>query len=136
MYVESSPVLCTHLKPICPRDGRIMKYQPAESPGNFGFESSYHCGSHGCSVRYNARDGYFILNGAAKHTYVVQEPGANTLQCPIHNKWLHRSKDRNAAGANIWRCGVKGCNFVHDFASNAHGETAELTNAGKINSAL
>jgi hypothetical protein len=127
MYIAPTPALCTHLKPICPRDGHVMRYQWAESAANPSFEPSYHCGLQGCSVRYNGRDGYFILHGLRNHTYAIQEPAANTLRCPIHNHWLHRTLDRSAAtGARLWRCGVKDCSFLHEFSVTVYRSNLTL----------
>jgi len=79
MTIASADVLSRHLKPLCPRDNHVMKYESDHSRANTGDQSSYHCGYVGCSVRYNSDRGYYMLMGMPGHTYAVDEPGVNTL---------------------------------------------------------
>jgi hypothetical protein len=61
MVISSENVLNRHLKPLCSRDNRVMKYESCGSRANTGNKASYHCGSVGCSVRYNSTGGYYML---------------------------------------------------------------------------
>jgi hypothetical protein len=90
--ISSENVLSRQLKPLCSRDNQAMKYESGGSRANTGHEASYHCGSVGCSVRYNSTDGYYMLIGMPGHAYAVDEPGVNTVKCPIHGRWLYRQK--------------------------------------------
>jgi hypothetical protein len=55
---SSVAVLSSQLKPLCSRDNHVMKYESGRSRANIRNQASYHCGSGGCSVRYNSTDGY------------------------------------------------------------------------------
>ena len=63
MMNSSINILSGHLKPLCSRDNHVMKYELGGSRANTGHLASYHCGSVGCSVRYNSTDGYYMLIG-------------------------------------------------------------------------
>jgi len=114
MTIASAIALNDRLKPLCSRDNQVMKYESAGSRANTGFQSSYHCGSGGCSVRYNSLDGYYTLMGMPGQTYTIEEPGVNTLQCPIHGRWLYRQKNVDADRGARWGCGIQGCNYGYD----------------------
>jgi len=110
MTSASAVVLNSHLKPLCPRENHVMKLESRGSRANIGYLASYHCGSGGCSVRYNSFDGYYTLMGIAGHTYTVDEPGVNTVTCPRHGYWLYRVNIKAEAGVR-WGCGVQGCDY-------------------------
>ena len=114
MTIASADVLSGHLKPLCPRDNHVMKYEPGGSRANTGNQSSYHCGYVGCSVRYNSDRGYYMLMGMPGHTYAVDEPGVNTLKCPIHNHWLYQRENIDAKPGARWCCGVEDCDYRYD----------------------
>jgi hypothetical protein len=119
MMISSENVLNRHLKPFCSRDNHVMKYEVGGSRANFGNLASYHCGSIGCSVRYNSTDGYFVLIGIPGQTYAVDEPGVNTVKCPIHGSWLYRRENIDAEPRVRWFCSVKGCKF--GYTANSKG---------------
>jgi hypothetical protein len=106
-------VLSRQLKPLCPRDNQVMKYESGGSRANTGYLASYHCGSIGCSVRYNSTDGYYMLFGVPGHEYAVDEPGVNTVKCPIHGGWLYRRQNKNGEPRVRWFCGIEGCHYDH-----------------------
>src|SRR5260370_11972342 len=89
MMNSSVDVLSSQLKPLCSRDNHLMKYESGRSRANTGNQASYHCGSGGCSVRYNSTDGYYMLFGMPNHTYSFEDPGINTVSCSKHNHWLY-----------------------------------------------
>jgi hypothetical protein len=120
MTIASVDVLSGHLKPLCPRDNHVMKYESGRSRANTGDRHSYHCGYAGCSVRYNSSDGYYMLMGMPGHTYAVNEPGVNTVKCPNHNHWLYRRKNIDAEPGVHWSCGVEGCDYGYD--ANTKGD--------------
>jgi hypothetical protein len=111
MTTTSADVLSRYLKPLCPRDNHVMKYESGSSRANTGDRASYRCGYTGCSVRYNSTDGYFTLLGMPGHTYTVDEPGVNTVKCPRHNQWLYRRENIDAEPGVRWCCGVEGCDY-------------------------
>ena len=82
MRIASVGTLSSHLRALCSRDNHVMKYESTGSRANSGDEASYHCGSVGCSARYNPTNGYFMLIGMPGHANAVDEPGVNTLTCP------------------------------------------------------
>jgi len=102
MMISSENVLNRQLKPLCSRDNQVMKYESGGSRANTGHPPSYHCGSVGCSVRYNSTDGYYMLIGMPGHAYAVDEPGVNTVKCPIHGRWLYRQKNIDAEPRVRW----------------------------------
>ena len=108
---SSINILSGHLKPLCSRDNHVMKYEPGGPRANTGHLASYHCGSVGCSVRYNSTDGYYMLIGMPGHAYAVGEPGVNTMKCPIHGRWLYRRKNIDAEPRVRWFCGVEDCHY-------------------------
>jgi hypothetical protein len=120
MTIASADVLSGHLKPLCPRDNHVMKYESGRSRANTGDQASYHCGYVGCSVRYNSTDGYYTLMGMPGHTYLVDEPGVNTLKCPTHNYWLYRSENIDSEPGVCWDCGVEDCGYGYD--ANTKGD--------------
>jgi hypothetical protein len=71
MTIASPDVLSGHLKPLCPRDNHVMKYESRRSRANTGDRVSYHCGYTGCSIRYSSTDGYYMLMGMPGHTYTT-----------------------------------------------------------------
>ncbi len=75
MTTASAGVLSSHLRPLCSRDNHVMKYESSGSWSNAENQASYHCGFEGCSVRYNATDGYYMLIGMPNHANPVDEPG-------------------------------------------------------------
>ena len=105
----ASDVLSGHLKPLCPRDNHVMKYESRGSRANTGDHASYHCGYSGCSVRFDSTDGYYMLMGMPGHTYAVEEPGVNTEKCPMHDRWLYRRQNIGVEPGVRWCCGVEGC---------------------------
>jgi hypothetical protein len=111
MRIASAEVLGSHLRPLCSRDNRLMKYESAGSKANTGDQASYHCGFEGCSVRYDATDGYHMLIGMPGRAKAVDEPGVNTLKCPIHGRWLYRQQSIETEPSVGWRCGVKDCHY-------------------------
>ena len=114
MTIVSADVLSSHLRPLCSRDNHVMKYESGGSRANTGDRASYHCGYAGCSVRYNSTHGYYMLMGMPGHTYAVDEPGVNTLKCPIHGRWLYRRKNIDTEPGVRWCCGVEGCDYGYD----------------------
>jgi hypothetical protein len=111
MMISSVNDLSRQLKPLCSRDNHVMKYERGASRANIGHLASYHCGSAGCSVRYNSTDGYYMLIGMPGHAYVLDEPGVNTMKCPIHGRWLYRRKNIDAEPRVRWFCGVEDCHY-------------------------
>jgi len=109
--ISSESILSPHLKPLCSRDNHVMKYELGDSRANIGRLASYHCGSVGCSVRYNSTAGYYMLIGMPDHACVVDEPGVNTMKCPIHGRWLYRRKNTDAESRVRWFCGVEDCHY-------------------------
>lgn len=108
----SAQPLNAKLEPLCPREDKIMRYQAIGVPSGTDSRPSYHCGYEGCSVRYDAADGYFTLMGAPKLMYPVEEPGVNTLRCEKHGTWLYRRRGRAKESGAAWGCGVEGCDYV------------------------
>lgn len=118
----SAPIeLSSSLKPLCSRDNHRMRYEPAASRSNTGFRSSYHCGSGGCSVRYNLLNGYFTLMGLPGKTYTVEEPGVNLLECPVHGRWLYRGENSESGAGIRWSCGIPGCDYVYGPKTDCMG---------------
>jgi len=111
MMNSSINILSGHLKPLCSRDNHLMKYELGGSRANTWHLASYHCGSVGCSVRYNSTDGYYMLIGMPGHAYAVDEPGVNTMKCPIHGRWLYRRENIDAEPRVRWFCGVEDCHY-------------------------
>jgi len=112
MMISSENVLSRELKPLCSRENHVMKYELGGSRANAGRLASYHCGSGGCSVRYNATAGYYMLIGMPGHAYAVDEPGVNTMKCPKHGRWLYR-RDMDAEPRVRWFCGVEDCHYSY-----------------------
>jgi hypothetical protein len=120
MMNSSMNVLSSHLNPLCSRDNHVMKYERGGSRANTGHLASYHCGSIGCSVRYNSTAGYYMLVGMPGHAYPVDEPGVNTMKCPIHSCWLYRRKNIDAEPRVRWFCGVEDCHY--SYIANTKGD--------------
>jgi hypothetical protein len=120
MMNSSVDVLSGHLKPLCSRDNRVMKYESGGSRANTGNQASYHCGWIGCSVRYNSTDGYYMLVGMPDHANAVDEPGVNTVKCPIHGRWLYRRENIETEPGVRWFCGVEGCDY--GYITNTKGD--------------
>jgi hypothetical protein len=119
MMISSENVLNRHLNPLCSRDNHAMKYERGGSRANPGNLASYHCGSVGCTVRYNSNAGYYVLFGMPDHTYAIDEPGVNTVKCPIHGSWLYRRENIDAEPRVRWFCSVEGCKF--GYTANSKG---------------
>jgi len=111
MSTVSADILSRHLKPLCPRDNHVMKYESRGLRSLADNQPSYHCGFDGCSVRYHSSDGYYTLLGIDDHAYRLEEPGVNTLKCPRHNSWLYRQEALDSEAGVRWRCGVEGCDY-------------------------
>lgn len=120
MTTALSDVLSSHLRPLCSRDNHIMKYESPRSRSNAENEPSYHCDFEGCSVRYDASGGYYMLIGMPNHANLVDEPGVNTLKCPRHRHWLYRRQNLDSAPGVAWCCGVDGCDYRHN--ANTKGD--------------
>ena len=118
--ISSADVLSSHLKPLCSRDNHVMKYESGGSRANTGKQASYHCGLVGCSARYNSTDGYYMLVGMPDHANAVDEPGVNTVKCPIHGRWLYRRENIEAEPGVRWFCGVEGCDYGYN--ANTKGD--------------
>ena len=114
MIITLVDALNGHLKPLCTRDNHVMKYEAGSSRANGSDQASYHCGFEGCSVRYDATDGYYMLIGMPDHANPVDEPGVNTAKCPRHGRWLYRRKNIGRAKGVDWCCGVEGCDYRYD----------------------
>jgi hypothetical protein len=109
--------LNTNLKPLCPRDSHVMRYEKSgirwtDDLGVTLSVPSYHCDFHGCSVRYEATDGYFSVVDEPVVPFFLEEPGANILRCPQHEAWLYRSRDQADGNEYLWRCPVEGCTYT------------------------
>jgi hypothetical protein len=120
MKTSSANILDSHLKPLCSRDNHVMKYEAAGSRSNSGSQPSYHCGFEGCSVRYDANDGYYMLIGMPDHANQVDEPGVNTTKCPRHEHWLCRRKSIDFESGVGWFCSVEGCDYRYN--ANTKGD--------------
>ncbi len=114
MTIASVDVMRSHLKVRCSRDNHVMKFESVGSRANTGDQSSYHCGYVGCSVRYNSTHGYFMLMGMPGNAYAVDEPGVNTVKCPIHGRWLYRHQNIDTEPGVHWSCSVEGCDYGCD----------------------
>jgi hypothetical protein len=133
------PGINQHISPLCPRDNNTMTFEPhaihwrretdakeksdaqelAATTQPFEYEDtdesigSYYCGDHGCSVRYTPEQGYFSVVEVPEQPYFVDEPGANTLTCPIHKTWLYRREREDEEGFE-WACGTEDCDYRHE----------------------
>ena len=122
MRTSSADVLDNHLKPLCSRDNHVMKYEAGGSRSNTGSQASYHCGFEGCSVRYDATGGYYMLIGMPSHANPVDEPGVNTTKCPRDGHWLYRRRNIEREAGVDWCCGVEAC----EYNSNTNKESARF----------
>lgn len=121
MEQETQLALRSDLEPLCPRDNKVMKFERTsvqwkDSQGVTQTLPSYHCGYFGCSVRYEATDGYFSIIDEPDLAFFLGEPAANVFRCPRHGTWLYRTSSAN--NSYEWRCGLEGCDYVK---SDAHG---------------
>jgi hypothetical protein len=114
MKLSSADVLNSHLKPLCSRDNRGMKYEAGGSRSNTAHQASYHCGFEGCSVRYDGTDGYYMLIGMPEHANPVDEPGVNVAKCPRHGRWLYRRENAELGPGFGWCCSVEGCDYRYE----------------------
>ena len=114
MPIASANLLSRELKPLCPRDDHVMKYESSHGRLNPEHEPSYHCGFMGCSVRYDSNDGYYTLLSVDEHVYRLEEPGVNTLKCPVHNGWLYRRENLVTKPGVCWCCGVGNCDYRYN----------------------
>jgi hypothetical protein len=117
MNETSTLAMSHHLKPRCPRDNRIMHYEPEgirwkDASGKIASLPSYHCNYTGCSVRYDVSNGYFTVILEPDVPYFVEEPATNQMRCPRHGAWLFRELE-DLTDRFILRCGVEGCSYVH-----------------------
>jgi len=117
MSVQAADVLSHHLKPLCPRDNHVMKFESEYSRLNPERQGCYHCRLEGCSVRYDTSAGYYTVFEMDGQTYRLEEPGVNTMQCPIHHAWLFRREDPEREPGARWSCGVESCNYSFDAPS-------------------
>jgi hypothetical protein len=114
------PALSATLRPICPRHRHPMRYEaegirwkPA-TEDHIQTMASYHCNFGGCSVRYDHMNGYFTLVNASERPFLVEEEGANPLQCARHGTWLCRCENEGSGSGFAWRCGVDGCDYTRE----------------------
>lgn len=109
--------LSQSLKPLCPRDSRVMHFAAdalaRQQGGKRQATPCYGCGYQGCSVRYTPEDGYFTAIMTPDFPQAVEEPGVNLLQCPRHGSWLCRTVAENAGDGLVWRCPLEGCDYIH-----------------------
>jgi hypothetical protein len=104
-------VLDPMLRPLCPRDNKIMRYEASGLPSGTDNRPSYHCGHKGCSVCYDLTNGYFTLVGMPEKINPVEEPGVNTFKCEKHGAWLYHRRDQAKEWRDEWCCGVERCDF-------------------------
>jgi len=128
MKMTPADVLDRHLKPLCSRDNHLMKYETGGSRLNTGYQASYHCDFEGCSVRFDATDGYYMLIGMPNHANPVDEPGVNTAKCPSHNHWLYRRRNADRESGVDWCCGVEGC----DYRGNANAKSSPVQGQNRL----
>ena len=63
-----------------------------------------------------------MLVGMPGHAYAVDEPGVNTMKCPIHGRWLYRRRNIDAEPARVRRfCGVEDCHYGYIANTNNDG---------------
>jgi hypothetical protein len=55
-----------------------------------------------------------MLIGMPDHANAVDEPGVNTVKCPIHGRWLYRRENIEAEPGVRWFCGVEGCDYGYN----------------------
>jgi hypothetical protein len=91
-----------------------MKYESHGAWHNAERRAAYHCGYDGCTVRYDATDGYHTVLQLDDNDYRLEEPGVNTLKCPQHHSWLYRQKNLDTEPGVCWRCGIEGCSYRFD----------------------
>ena len=107
-------LLNPHIKPLCPRDNHVMKFEGSHSRRNYEHQAAYHCGYDGSSVRYDTEAGYYTILCMDDNVYRLEEPGVNTLKCPIHAGWLYRQANGEPEPGARWHCGVEGCEYSFD----------------------
>ena len=106
--------LSRKMKPLCPRDSHVMRYETAgltRAADGGQAEPCYHCGYQGCSVRYHPDEGYFTVVKTPDEPYFLEEPGSNLYRCARHGGWMYRSTDASGQGL-LWRCAVPDCDFT------------------------
>jgi len=125
-----------HLSPLCPRDNHVMCFEPhgihwrAEGDRPIGETTRAYAGNTErfeykdmkqsipcyrcteCRVLYTPEQGYFTVVEVPAQPSFVDEPGTNTLNCPVHKTWLYRRERPNQAGFD-WACGTDGCAYCH-----------------------
>jgi hypothetical protein len=119
--MDSTLTIDHHLKPRCPRDNHVMRFEPAgirwrNSSGETETQPSYHCHYMGCSVRYDPANGYFTMIEEPDIPFFVEEPATNQVRCPCHGTWLYRENDEST-DRFVLRCGVNGCDYTHGDVS-------------------
>jgi hypothetical protein len=120
MKQETIEIRLNHsLKPICPRDDRVMHYEAKgiswkETPEDKEVQvlPSYHCDFEGCSVRYDLFNGYFTVVHTPDQPFFIEEPGVNLVRCPRHGTWLYRKESHKGDSRYEWHCGVDDCDYV------------------------
>ncbi len=110
--------LCTTLKPLCPRDDHLMRYEVKgirwreEHESHVRTAPSYHCGYFGCSVRYDEDHGYFSVINILERPYFLEEPGVNLWKCPEHGVWMYRKPPAEKDRRPVWRCANSQCQYT------------------------
>ncbi len=61
-----------------------------------------------------------MLVGMPDHANAVDEPGVNTVKCPIHGRWLYRRENVEGEPGVRWFCGVEGCDY--GYIANTKGD--------------
>jgi len=118
MTQQTATTTLSHdLKPRCPRDNHVMRYESRGIESERGGETqtlpSYHCDYQGCSVRYTPEEGYFTVVDMPDLPHFVEEPGTNLLQCPRHGTWLFRCQiEGGNARRFVWQCGIERCGYT------------------------
>lgn len=125
-----------HLSPLCPRDNRPMRFRlhgihwRAEGRQPIGETSRAYAGTTErfeyqdlkqslacyccpeCTLFYTPEQGYFTIVEVSAQPFFVDEPGTNTLNCPVHKTWLYR-RERSGQTGFEWACGIDGCAYCH-----------------------
>jgi len=107
----SATAVSLQLRPLCPRDNHSMHFESPKRRSNPGHQPSYHCGFAGCGVRFDPVYGYYTLVGIDGRFFHLEEPGVNTMKCPLHDAWLYRKEDFAAEPGVQWCCGVADCHY-------------------------
>src|SRR5215467_608053 len=109
--------LSESIKPLCPRDRHVMRYDAKGIPtlgeaDDDGAAPCYRCDFEGCTVRYTPVDGYFTVVEMPDLAQAVDEPGVNLLRCLRHEAWLYRAISEAPGEDLVWHCGVEGCDYL------------------------